>query len=87
MGLKKLAEKVDAYNARLGDGKAARIKPAHVASVLEKLRRKSAELEAEIAAATSPERTARLERKLEIARTHEDRAEWLLAELGRTAAD
>jgi hypothetical protein len=81
MGLKKLAAKVEEYNARLECGKACKIKPSHVEAVLQKLRSKSAELEAEIAAATSPDKKARLEGKLGIARTHIARAEWLLKEV------
>lgn len=82
MGLKKLAAKVADYNERLKDGKASKIRPGHVKKVLEKLRNKSVELEAEIASASSPEKRARLERKLEVARAQEERAEWLLKELG-----
>lgn len=82
MGLKKLAEKVVEYNERLENGKASKIKPGHIEKVLEKLRRKSAEIEAEIASSTSPEKRARLETKLAVARTHIERAEWLLKELG-----
>ncbi|MCU4652987.1 hypothetical protein N8I71_09100 [Roseibacterium sp. SDUM158016] len=81
MGLKKLAEKVEDYNARLESGKASKIKPAHVEKVLQKLRVKAAELEAEIAAAPSADKKARLEGKLAIARTHIARAEWLLEKL------
>ncbi len=82
MGLKKLAAKVADYNERLKNGKASKIKPDHVKKVLEKLRNKSVELEAEIASAHSPEKRDRLERKLEVARAQEERAEWLLRELG-----
>ena len=82
MGLKKLAAKVADYNERLKDGKASKIKPGHVRKVLEKLRKKSAELEAELASAHTPEKRARLSRKLEVARAHEERAEWLLKDLG-----
>ena len=81
MGLKKLAAKVEDYNARLESGKASKIKPSHVEKVLQKLRVKAAELEAEIASATSADKKDRLEGKLAIARTHIDRAEWLLKEL------
>jgi len=81
MGLKKLAAKVEEYNARLESGKASKIKPSHVEVVLRKLHAKSAELEAEIAVAASPDKKARLNRKLGIARTHIERAEWLLNEL------
>lgn len=82
MGLKKLAAKVVDYNERLQSGKASKIKPSHVQKVLEKLRKKSDELEAQIAEAQSPDDRARLERKLDVARVHEERAEWLLKELG-----
>ncbi|WP_135505585.1 hypothetical protein [Roseovarius aestuariivivens] len=81
MGLKKLASKVEDYQGRLESGKASKIKPAHVEKVLAKLRAKAVELEAEIAAAPSPDKKARLEGKLGIARTHIARAEWLLNEL------
>jgi hypothetical protein len=81
MGLKKLAAKVEDYNTRLESGKASKIKPSHVEKVLQKLRVKAAELEAEIATASSADKKDRLEGKLAIARTHIDRAEWLLKEL------
>lgn len=81
MGLKKLAAKVEDYNARLESGKASKIKPRHVEKVLEKLRLKAAELETEIATTPSADKKARLEGKLAIARTHITRAEWLLKEL------
>lgn len=82
MGLKKLAKKVEEYNERLENGKALKIKPHHVEEVLQKLRSKSTELEAEISSAKSVEKKARLDSKLQIARTHIERAEWLLKELG-----
>lgn len=81
MGLKKLAEKVAEYNERLESGKANKIKPEHVKRVLEKLQKKSAELTAELTSPHSPEKRARLERKLEVARAQEERAEWLLKEV------
>ena len=81
MGLKKLASKVEEYNARLESGKARKIKPDHVEAVLRKLRSKSTELEAEIAEANSTDKKDRLEGKLGIARAHIVRAEWLLREL------
>ena len=82
MGLTKLAAKVADYNERLRNGKASKIKPDHVKKVLEKLRKKSVELEAEVATAHSQEKRSRLERKLEVARAQVKRAEWLLKELG-----
>lgn len=81
MGLKKLAAKVADYHERLKSGKVNKIKPDHVEKTLKKLRKKSAELEQDIASAHSSGKRARLERKLEVARAHEKRAEWLLKEL------
>ncbi|QIE43149.1 hypothetical protein [Meridianimarinicoccus aquatilis] len=81
MGLKKLAEKVEDYNARLESGKASKIRPSHVEKVLRKLRVKARDLEAEIATVSSADKKARLKGKLAIAQTHISRAEWLLREL------
>lgn len=81
MGMKKLAAKVDEYNDRLKSGKASKIKRSHVEKVLDKLRRKSAELEEELSLATSGDKAARLEKKLGVVRTHIERGEWLLGEL------
>lgn len=78
MGLKKLAAKVTDYNERLERGKASKIKPSHVRKIMEKLRRKTAELDARIASAKNPDEKSRLKRKLGIAREHKKRAEWLL---------
>ncbi|MDJ0639420.1 MAG: hypothetical protein QNJ20_11340 [Paracoccaceae bacterium] len=83
MGLKNLAAKVAEYDKRLENGKASKIKPSHVEKVLEKLRNKSDELGEEIASASSPQKRARLERKLEVAMAQQERAEWLLNEIGR----
>ena len=81
MGLKKLADKVADYKERLESGKAHEIKPGHVQKVLEKLQAKSSELEEEIASSHSPEKRARLKKKLEVARAQEERAEWLMREI------
>lgn len=83
MGLKKLSEKVVDYNERLESGTASKIEPGHVEKVLAKLRKKSDELEADIASTHSADKKARLEKKLGVARAHIERAEWLLAELGK----
>lgn len=81
MGLKKLAEKVAEYQQRLEAGKARRIAPEHVEKVLDKLRRKEADLLARIAAEPDAEERADLERKLRVAREHIARAEWLRGEV------
>jgi len=78
MGLKKLAGKVAEYNDRLEQGKVDKIKPDHVKKVQKKLQKKTAELEAEIAATANEDKKVRLNRKLAIAREHAKRAEWLL---------
>jgi len=78
MSLERLAEKVAEYDARLAQGKADRIRPGDVREVLGKLRKKIADLEAEMVAAGTDDRKARLDRKLSIAREHMARAEWLL---------
>jgi predicted nucleic acid-binding Zn-ribbon protein len=81
MGLRKLAEKVADYQQRLEAGEARTIEPRHVEKVLDKLRRKEADLLARIAAETDPDERADLDSKLRVAREHITRAEWLLAEL------
>jgi thioredoxin reductase len=78
MGVKQLAEKVAEYNDRLEQGKVEKIKPDHVKKVQKKLQKKTAELEAEIAATGNEDKKVRLKRKLAIAREHAERAEWLL---------
>ena len=81
MGLKKLEGRLSDYNARLEQGKTDRIKPDHVEKVIGKLNRKVARLEAEAASADDPDKKARLERKLGVAREHVARAEWLLTQI------
>ncbi len=81
MGLKKLAEKVAEYNERYERGRAEKIKPSHVLKVLGKLRKKSADLETDIATAHSEDKKARLEKKLDVANAQIERAEWLLKEI------
>lgn len=83
MGLNKLAAKVVEYNERLESGKASKIQPDHVLKVLEKLRKKAAELEDQIEVAGSADKKARLEKKLGVARAHVERAEWLLNEISQ----
>jgi hypothetical protein len=81
MGLKKLAEKLSDYNTRLELGKAEKIEAGHVRKVMEKLQKKSAQLQAEIAQEEKADKKARLERKLGVAREHVERAQWLLAQI------
>jgi ribosomal protein L22 len=81
MGLKKLAAKVAEYNERLANGKAGKIKPDHIRQVLDKLEKKAEALEESIATETSEKKKAVLQKKLNVARTHIERAKWLLTEL------
>jgi hypothetical protein len=81
MKLKKLTEKLADYKDRLERGKAEKIRPDHVERILEKLNKKAVDLEAEIASAKNPDKKARLERKLGIAREQIERAAWLLQEI------
>lgn len=82
MGLKKLAVKIAEYNERLESGQASKIKPGHVEKILRKLKKKTDDLSEEISQTSLPEKKARLEKKLEIAKEHVDRATWLLKEIG-----
>lgn len=83
MGLKKLTEKLADYKERLERGKTEKIKSDHVRKVLAKLRKKSAELEAELSTETKAAKKERLARKLDVARDQVSRAEWLLREIER----
>jgi hypothetical protein len=81
MGLRKLAERLADYQKRLEAGKARTIEPEHVEKVLDKLRRKEAELLARTVAEADPDERAELDRKLRVAREHIERAKWLLSEV------
>lgn len=81
MGLKRLAEKTANYKERLARGEADLIKPRHVEKTLLKLRKKRDEIEAEIAAAKTPDKLARLRKKHEMATQQIAHAQWLLAEI------
>ncbi len=81
MGLKKLAAKLADYRERLERGKASKINPSHVKKVLEKLQKKLASLNEEVASTEKPDRKARLNRKLNITREQIKHAEWLLKEI------
>lgn len=81
MGLRKLAERVADYQKRLEAGEARTIEPGHVEKVLDKLRRKEAELLARIVTEVDPDERADLDRKLRVAREHIERAKWLLTEV------
>lgn len=78
MGLKRLAAKIVEYNERLESGKASQIEPSHVERTLKKLRKKSRALQEDLAQTTSAEKRARLQKKLDVAQAHIERAEVLL---------
>lgn len=81
MGLKKLAEKLSDYNARVERGKAGKIQKSHVEKVIGKLQWKVSQLDAEIASEDNKDKKARLQRKLGVAREHLTRAEWLIRQI------
>ncbi|MFK7791472.1 MAG: hypothetical protein AB8B88_02260 [Devosiaceae bacterium] len=62
-------------------GKASKIKPSHVEKVLIKLKKKSKDLESDIASAHSADKKARLKKKLGVAGAQIERAEWLLKKI------
>ena len=76
--MKKLAAKVAAYYERLEQGKAHKIKPSHVHKVMDKLRAKEDALLSEIEVARTNADRLRFELKLQVAREHIQRAEYLL---------
>ncbi|MCC5955186.1 MAG: hypothetical protein JJU07_03720 [Natronohydrobacter sp.] len=79
----KLAEKLGDYFARLGEGRAHKIKPADVEKVIVKLRARHADLVAD--AAKQPEHEARHAAKISAAEDLLARAEWLLVQLSKDA--
>lgn len=81
MGLKKLAAKLAEYQERVASGDARKIEPEHVQQVLDKLRRKEADILSRLVAETNEAEREDLERRLQVAREHIERAEWLRREL------
>lgn len=84
MGLEGSVEKLDKYYARLEKGKARKIKPDHVEKVIGKLHAKEAELLAEIEETRKTSKLERLQRKLEVLREQQRRAQWLLETITQT---
>lgn len=81
MGMKTLAQKVSDYSERLARQGASGIKPEHVLKVLTKLRHQEAALVDDIAAMPPGGEQQRVKSKLDIARQHIARAEWLLSQV------
>ncbi len=83
MAHEKLAEKLGDYFARLGKGRAHKIKADDVEKVIAKLRERHAALVAELA--QKPDDSARISAKIRAAEDLLGRAEWLLAQLSQDA--
>lgn len=81
MGLTKSIEKLDKYQDRLKQGKAAKIKPSHLKKVTKKLEAKEISLRAELEEATKADKRERLERKLALVHEQQARAKWLAEQL------
>lgn len=83
MALEKLAERLGDYFARLGKGRAHKIKPADVEKVIAKLRARHVALVEELS--QKPEEDVRIAAKISAAEDLIGRAEWLLAQLAQDA--
>ncbi len=83
MAHEKLAEKLGDYFARLGKGRAHKIKPDDVQKVIVKLRDRHAALIEELA--RKPHHAARIAAKISAAEDLLGRAEWLLGQLTQDA--
>lgn len=81
MALSDHAERLAEYRARLEDGRADRIEPAHVERVIAKLRAKQASLLARLATASAQGERERLQRKLAKAEALIEQACWLREQL------
>ena len=79
MAHEKLAEKLGDYFARLGAGRAHKIKPADVEKVIAKLRQRRDELRNQ--AEATPDKAERLALKIQTAEDLLARAEWLLEQI------
>ena len=84
MAHEKLAEKLGDYFARLGKGRAHKIKPRDVEKVIAKLRARHAALLEE--QARKPDHADRISVKISAAEDLLGRAEWLLAQLAQDAS-
>jgi len=84
MTLSKHVEKLDKYYARLENGKAQEIKPAHVYKVISKLKAKESALTEEYKQAVKDTKRERLQHKQLVLQEQIKRAEWLLAQIEAT---
>lgn len=81
MPLTKAIEKLKKYYGRLEAGKAKKIKPSHVAKVIDKLLENERSLLEQIATTKKAAKKTRLEQKLATTRKQLGRAQWLLDEI------
>lgn len=81
MALKKQISHLDDYYQRLLGGNAKKIKPQDVEHVIAKLAAKEAALIAELDKPLKNSDRIRIEQKLLVAHEHQERAQWLLAEI------
>lgn len=81
MPLTKAIEKLKKYYGRLEAGKAKKIKPGHVAKVIDKLLENERRLLEQIATTRKASKKKRLEEKLATTRKQLERAQWLLDEI------
>lgn len=81
MPLTKAIEKLKKYYGRLEAGKAKKIKPSHVAKVIDRLLENERSLLEQIATTKKASKKTRLEQKLATTRKQLERAQWLLDEI------
>lgn len=81
MPLTKAIEKLKKYYGRLEAGNAKKIKPSHVAKVIDKLFENERNLLEQIATTKKATKKKRLEQKLATTRKQLERAQWLLDEI------
>lgn len=84
MAHEKLAERLGDYFARLGAGKAHKIKPHDLEKLISKLQARRAALLSEMEA--KPDKAARLEKKIAVADELLERAAWLRSEINANTA-
>jgi uncharacterized protein YaiL (DUF2058 family) len=78
MGLGKSIEKLNDYYDRLEQGKAEKIKAAHVEKVIAKLENKKKALKTDLAESSKENKKKRLTSKLSTVSEQLERARWLL---------
>ena len=77
MKLRRSAEKLDDYRKRLEKGKVAKIKPAHVEHIINKLNAKRTKVARALEGADNKKKRERFTRKLAVVDEQLERAQWL----------